>query len=78
MFIIYNIGLYKILNKSNDKYENKYGSLVEEVNFMHELYNEIIYPWIENNCYLKMKHNKKKIVIIHIRNKKYIRLKIVI
>lgn len=58
------------------KSKQKHGCGYEKVKFIHDLYKNNIYKWIEVDCYTFKKRNTssskdKSIVIIHIRNKKY-------
>ena len=44
---------YKIENKNNNNNinSNDFGSLINEVNFNHEIFNNINYPNINISCY---------------------------
>jgi hypothetical protein len=46
------------------------GGCYKEVKFVPHDYHEVVFPWIETECYhLKKCSNKKKIVLLYIKNK---------
>ncbi len=56
----------------------KHCSRYERVKFVHDIYSNITHKWIEETSYLfkntheKSKNRDKNIVILHLKNKKYI------
>jgi hypothetical protein len=49
--------------------QNERGGCYKKVNFQHIDWDNVVHPWIEKDCYLLQKcSNKKKIVLIHIKN----------
>ncbi len=62
---------YKIVKKKNNNINsNHFGSLINEVNFNHEIFNNINYPNINISCYSlkKINDSKNNLIIIHIKN----------
>jgi hypothetical protein len=55
--------------KLNDE-SNERGTCYKKINFIHSEHKEISYPWIEIDSYQLQKcSTKKKIVLLHIKNK---------
>ena len=63
---------YKIENKNinNNINSNDFGSLINEVNFNHEIFNNINYPNINISCYSlkKINDSKNNLIIIYLKN----------
>ena len=63
---------YTIENKNNNNNinSNDFGSLIKEVKFNHELFNNINYPNINIYCYSlkKINDSKNNLIIIYIKN----------
>ncbi len=63
---------YKIENKNNNNNinSNDFGSLINEVNFNHEIFNNINYPNINISCYSlkKINDSKNNLIIIYLKN----------
>ena len=60
------------------KTKRKHCSPYEKVIFQHDEFENISYRWIEEECYTfkirneKSKNKDKKIVILHLKNTKYL------
>ncbi len=55
---------------SNEIEEQKVGPCYRKVNFKHKLYDNIMFPWIDIECYSILKSNKKnRIIVLRIINK---------
>lgn len=71
--IIKILGLYSInplIISESKKNNSKYGCIITKVKFVHEIYENIQYKWIEQTCYTlnKSKRSKNKIVVLHLKN----------
>ncbi len=63
-----------MLSSDDDKDVSR---IVQEVSFIHKESAEVNYPWIKVQCYkVKKPLFKKKLIILHIINKKYLNLNI--
>jgi hypothetical protein len=74
---MYSIEAFKGTNTPCSGKNQKHCSRYEKVKFVHDIYSNIAYKWIEENCYLfkntneKSRNKDKNIVILHLQNKKY-------
>jgi hypothetical protein len=75
---IFKIGLYDIqpLNYSGCCLinKNKHCKCYEKVKFVHDIYENVSYKWIEENCYIYKKNSKRtrstnnSLIVLHLKN----------